>query len=426
MNGNENLVFVSPDLRPGIIEAVQGIAASGSLKQFVTTVALSERAYKVVGGLPGAPRRRLTGNLRGKVTTYPSRELVRTVARRLSHDEVWLDKVWWWAEHGFDLTVARNWAGKAEFVYGFELASAETFKAQKRLGCSTILSQLIAHPGTAQRLIGEEMERYPDAVTAYDRHLLKLVNRINAIKDEQFELSDLIIANSDFVRQSFVDAGISPDKIAVVPGASPVEVGANQSERSHDRVVFLSAGLQSIRKGTPYLLDAWRQLKSHTGGELWLVGKNTLPARLLADLPGKVVIRPTVSRAELFDLYRQASVLVLPSLCEGFALVILEAMAHGLPVITTPNSGCGEFVEDGVNGWIVPVQDAKALGDRISWCNDNAERLEEMGEVSRRKASGWTWDDYMQEHTQLISEFTRRPVNFVTSPVPQMSKQVQA
>src|SRR6185436_196728 len=132
---------------------------------------------------------------------------------------------------------------------------------------------------------------------------------------------------------------------------------------------------------------------------------NTLPSRLLSSLPGTVVIKPTVSRDELFNIYSQASLLVLPSLCEGFALVILEAMAHGLPVITTPNSGCGTFVEDGLNGWVVPVQDAETLRQRMSWCLDNPNRLEEMGENSRLKALSWTWDDYTKRHEQMISTF---------------------
>ena len=419
-------MFVSPDLRPGILEAARGFASSGILKQFVTTVALSDKAYKWLSRLPGAQRRRLEEVWMSKVTTYPARELVRAAARHISGDEVLLDKIWWWAERGFDRSVARNWAGKCEFLYGFELASVETFRAHKRAGGTTILSQLIAHPETAQRLISEEMERYPETVSDYDRHLLKSADRINHLKDEQFELSDLIVANSEFVRQSFVDAGISPGKIVVVPGAAPAIADMKARQRAPDRVIFLSAGLQSIRKGTPYLLEAWRSLETHAGAELWLVGKNTLPPRLLDQLPGTVVVKPTVSRDELFEIYGKASVLVLPSLCEGFALVILEAMAHGLPVITTPNSGCGSFVEDSVNGWIVPVQDAKTLGQRISWCLDNSECLAEMGEASREKASAWTWDDYSERHTQIISSFTKCRINDLPKWAPMMNEQVRA
>src|SRR5882672_1092863 len=405
---HESLVFVSPDLRPGIAEAVQGFADSGVLKQFISTIVLEGgTAPKWMKRLPISHRRQL-GNLEaGKVTTYPIPQLIRAVASHITNDEILLDKFWWWAERSFDQKVARNWAGEAPFLYGFELASAETFREQKRRGGHTILSQLIAHHKTLLGLMKEEMERYPDAVTDYDRHLFETAGRVNRLKDEQFELSDLIMANSDFVKQSFVNAGIAEEKIVVVPGAAPILVQAAPGKRKPYRVIFLSAGSQSIRKGTPYLLEAWRQLKTHAGAELWLVGKSTLPPRLLNDLPGTVVVKSTVSQAQLFDLYTKASVLVLPSLCEGFALVILEAMAHGLPVITTANSGCGNFVEDGVNGWIVPIRDADALARRMDSCIENTDDLAEMGEVSLLKASSWTWDDYSELHSRMVYSFTK-------------------
>jgi len=407
MIDRESLIFVSPDLRPGIAEAVQGFADSGVLKQFITTMVLDgDAASKWLKHLPFPHRRRLSLDV-DKVTTYPFPELVRAAARRISRDEILLDKFWWWAERRFDQKVARDWAGKAPFLYGFEFASAETFRAQKRSGGHTILNQLIAHHQTLLGLMKEEMERYPDAVTDYDRHLFETADRVNRLKDEQIELSDLIVANSEFVKQSLVDAGVAEEKIAVVPGAAPLLSPSAPRMRKPDRVVFLSAGSQSIRKGTSYLLEAWRQMKTHTGAELWLVGKNTLPPRLLNNLPGTVIVESAVSQERLFDLYTKASVLVLPSLCEGFALVILEAMAHGLPVITTANSGCGDFVEDGVNGWIVPIRDAQALARRMESCLGNLNALSEMGEVSRRKARNWTWDKYCELHSQTVYSFMR-------------------
>jgi glycosyltransferase involved in cell wall biosynthesis len=257
-------------------------------------------------------------------------------------------------------------------------------------------------------LYREELDRYPETMTRYDSHLLGMESRINALKDEQFAASDLIVANSDFVRQTFVDAGIAAEKIIVIPGAGPRPPIDPPPPRAGGPMVFMTAGTLSIRKGTPYLLEAWRRLRSRSGCALWMFGKCTLPKQLVENLPENVRMTSTVSSAELSDAYSRASVLVLPSLCEGFALVILEAMAHGLPVITTPNSGCGNFVEDGVNGWVVPIRDPDALADRMSWCIENPGALRSMGENSRQKARNWTWEKYAGAHAGAILRFMRR------------------
>jgi glycosyltransferase involved in cell wall biosynthesis len=413
---NADLIFVSPDLRPGIVPMLRGFADHDTLHRFITTIGYSTAGVggRTVARIPfgiGPKARRLLGRrempdfLRDKTETYPLRELVRTAISRWSGNDLLADRVWWWAERGFDRKVAKKWAGVAPFLYGFESASAETFREQKRRGGVCILGQLIAHHRTAIALFQEELEAYPDAATEYDHHLLRTADRVNALKDEQFTLSDLIVANSEFVYSSFVEAGIAPEKIIVIPGAGPGPPAVAPDIRIKDRMIFLSAGAQSLRKGTPYLLQAWRKVGAERGVELWMVGKNTLSARLMENLPDKTVSIQPVPQAELFKLYGQASVLVLPSLCEGFALVILEAMAHGLPIITTPNSGCGHFVEDGVNGWIVPIRDADALAERMTWCIENPDTTREMGRRSREKAAQWTWDDYTEVHTEKVISF---------------------
>jgi glycosyltransferase involved in cell wall biosynthesis len=249
------------------------------------------------------------------------------------------------------------------------------------------------------------MERWSEITTPYDLHGLESAARVNAMKDEQYALSDLIIVNSVFVKESFIQAGVPRDKMVVIFNGAPKVSKTVKFERSGDRVIFLSAGAQSIRKGSPYLLEAWRRMKSHAFMELWMVGNNTLPSKSMENLPGKVNLASGVSPSALSEIYEKASVLVLPSLCEGFALVILEAMAHGLPIITTANSGCGNFVENGVNGWIIPICDADALAERMAWCLDNREKLSEMGRKSQEKAARWTWQDYEAAHRTKMAEY---------------------
>jgi glycosyltransferase involved in cell wall biosynthesis len=139
--------------------------------------------------------------------------------------------------------------------------------------------------------------------------------------------------------------------------------------------------------------------------ELWLVGQMQLPSELLMDLPPDVIVKPPVSREELDRVFRQSSVLVLPTLGEGLAYIVLEALSAGLAIITTENSGCGDLVEDGVNGWKIPIRDSDATAERIEWCIQNPDGVIEMQRKSQMKAAQWQENDFAEEHAKLITSF---------------------
>src|SRR4030095_5608158 len=118
----------------------------------------------------------------------------------------------------------------------------------------------------------------------------------NARKDQQYEDADLIVTNSEFSRQSFLEAGFPAKKIkAISTGCPPILRGAVE-ERPSKPMIFLSAGSQSFRKGIPYLLDAWKRLRPVGEVELWLVGQMQLPPQQLEGLPENVIIKPPVSQ----------------------------------------------------------------------------------------------------------------------------------
>ena len=407
------IVVSSPSLRARGLEVARGLREAGLLREFVTTLgwsrsALAYRSVRKLGGRLGkeVERRCLPAALDSCVHTYGWREAVRVATQRLTRNELWTDRVWWWAERGYDRHVARRWAGRVDCIYGFELSSLETFRAQKRAGGLCVLSQPIAHFQVLADLLREERRKFPEAGTDYDAQLESSFAAVNAVKSEELELADLIVAQSDYVAETLRMAGVPDRKIVSLPSAAP-PVQAPRAEFPRDHVVFLSAGSQSLRKGTHYLLQAWRSLKSHTGLKLWMVGNNTLPNALTANLPGDVWHSRAVPKPRLMELYRTASVLVLPTLAEGFAYVVLEAMAAGLPIITTPNSGCGTFVRDGENGWLIPAGDATALAERLQWCADNRNQLQAMGEKSRQLAAAWTWDDFAMAHNALMLDLMR-------------------
>jgi glycosyltransferase involved in cell wall biosynthesis len=385
------------------------------LQRFVTTVATGDgRAPAAFKLLPGTLREKLDDQLRRReipefldvpVETVQFPEMVNLAARRFGVGDVGRHHIWEWAETSFDRKVAQRWAGKAPCLYGCEHASVETFHKQKQAGGHNILWQVIAHHHTMTRLLAEERESFPKALTPYQNELAASMPRINSRKDQQYDDADLIITNSEFSRQSFLEAGFHETKVKAVPTGCPPLLSGAIEERSGRPMIFLSAGSQSIRKGTPYLLDAWKRLRPAGDVELWLVGEMQLATQQLEDLAKNVIIKPAVPQTELESVLRRASVLVLPTLGEGLAHILLEALAAGLAIITTENSGCGQLVEDGVNGWKVPIRDVEALSERIEWCIENHPEVVEMQRQSQLKAASWQEADFVTTHAEVIQNF---------------------
>lgn len=349
-------------------------------------------------------RRRISEVPDEVIVGHPRYELLRTLALKAPTGPVFADLVWEQAELWFDRTVARQHLGGVPAVFGYEHAALQTFQAQRRQGGLCIYEMPISHHKLAAELLQPEFDRFPETRTAYDVHLQRLAPRRNWRKDEELALADLVLAPSAFVKNSLIYAGVAPEKVAVIPYGAPPPLN-EVPERQYRPCIFLSAGSQSVRKGIHYLLQAWRKLAPGPEAELWLVGAMNLPERLLRDLPGKVLIKPSVPRQELFEIYRQAAVLVLPSLCEGYALVIGEALAHGLPVITTANSGGEAFIENGVNSFMLPVRDVDRLAETMQWCIDNPASLPSIAAAALRTARNWQWQDYRRGLRQQLDHF---------------------
>jgi len=236
-----------------------------------------------------------------------------------------------------------------------------TLCAATQRGAYTFLEQPTRHFAFFQRIQREQIAKYPELsneVSALDDG--PKAERRNARRARELQLADCIVCNSQFTKRTLIDGGVASEKIEVIPLAFPPAV--EHVARARHPVIFLAAGTQSLTKGSHLLYKAWRELAFRPEeAELWLVGKMLLPEALRRDLPGRVHIHGSVSRRELMELYHEASVLVLPSLGDGFGQVVTEAMCCGVPVITTTNTGAGDVIAHGRNGWIIEAGREEAL-----------------------------------------------------------------
>lgn len=314
------------------------------------------------------------------------------------------DLVWERTELWFDRIVARKHVAGVDAVYGYEHGCLETFRRTKARGGVCIYDIPITHHATTSHWLAQEYANYPELLTDYDRHRLRVAPRRNRRKDKELALADRVVVPSDFVADSVIAAGVPREKIWTIPfGAPPVDTSGRKLVNG--RFVFIMAGSLSVRKGAHYVLKAWRTLAPPPDVELWLVGTWQLPDRLREGLPGKVWISPPLPRWELFELFDRANVFVFPTLAEGLALTPLEAMARGLPVITTPNSGEGIFIRNGENGWMIPPCNADALATAMARCYQDSAGVEEAGKKAAEKMASWQWSEYRAMMRRAISEY---------------------
>jgi len=167
-----------------------------------------------------------------------------------------------------------------------------------------------------------------------------------------------------------------------------------------------------LRKGVPYLLKAWEKIKLPSQEtELILVGNISRDFKLVLSqftIDSNVIFYGSVSQEKLKTLYARASLFVLPSIEEGLAMVLGEAMASGLPVICSTNTGGEEFIEDGNEGFIIPIRDSDTLAEKIAWCYDNRDACFVMGKRAQRKVQNFTWDHYGEKIIEMYRKILKQ------------------
>jgi glycosyltransferase involved in cell wall biosynthesis len=152
----------------------------------------------------------------------------------------------------------------------------------------------------------------------------------------------------------------------------------------------LTVGTVDLRKGAPYVLETAKRLQGQA--TFRMVGPIAVSASAQAELRGAVELTGAVPRSEVLAQYAWADVFFLPSLCEGSATATYEALACGLPVVCTPNTG--SVVRDGIDGFVVAVRDTAAMAERLRQLHQDRALLESASEQARQRADEFTLEAY--------------------------------
>jgi glycosyltransferase involved in cell wall biosynthesis len=212
---------------------------------------------------------------------------------------------------------------------------------------------------------------------------------------KEYEESDYILVPSEFVKNSFITQGFPQEKLLKVAYGfekyGPIEK-ENYQKPDKKSFTILYVGTISVRKGVRYLVEAFKGLK-HPNKKLMLVGPNANDGALNGiDVTDNIIFPGVLKRQQLEIAYKSADVFCLPSIEDGFGLVLGEALSFGLPIITTTNTGGDDIISEGKDGFVVPIRDSKAILEKMQMLVDDPGLLKQMRCNSTAKAeklNGW-------------------------------------
>ena len=295
-----------------------------------------------------------------------------------------------------DLKIARSFGKfsaerlpkELDVFVGWSSASLEAIPVVRSRGGKVVIERGSTHIQHQAQIL----------LAAYDKLGIKFFNiSAEMIKREimEYQKSDKIVVPTEYCASTFLDRGVPRERLFVNPYGVDLSIfNPPKIRQNYNPVRIICVGNVSVRKGAPWLIEAIRALGN--GVVCHMIGpvEEQLRKVLLSNCPKNIILRGSLPKQMLPDEYRKADIFCLPSLEEGFPLSLLQAMASGLPCVVT-DAACGEIVENGKNGFVVPAMDGEALAGTISeLMNDNSLRVQ-LGSRARESVEvGYSWTDY--------------------------------
>ncbi len=265
-------------------------------------------------------------------------------------------------------------------------SSRHALQRAKALGKHSIVVRSSSHITYQSRILAQEYQRHGMRWTA---------THPQTVETElwQYENCTQIEVPSQFARQSFIDEGIDATRLLHNTfGVATDKFSPLPKEDDCFRVIYV--GALTLRKGVQYLLQAWHEL-ALPRAELWIIGNLTQEVRpFFAKYTGSFKHFAAVPLNALRWYYSQGSVFAICSVEEGLAMVQVQAMACGLPLIATTNTGAADLVTDGEQGFIIPIRSVNALKEKVLYMYEHAAERQRMADAALAQARRFTWDAY--------------------------------
>lgn len=418
------IVLSHPTGNANVRAVLTALVKANALAEFNTTLATDPNAgwLKL---LPGSVRsellRRTFPAPQAQIQTHPLREIARMAFPKLGldqlvrHEQGWasIDAVY----QDFDRRTAQRLTKLAanqsvNAVYAYEDGALETFRQAKKLNLTCVYDLPIAYWETGRKLMLEEAERMPAWAPTLGGGIQDSEAKLER-KTRELELADIVVGPGRFVMDS-IPAWASDKQTIMAPFGSPVLPSvaslpktSDAKERRPLRVLF--AGSMGQRKGLGDLFEAVKLL-NHPDLELVVMGSLLSPIEFYRSQYAGFTYEAGRPHDQVLALMRSCDVFCLPSIVEGRALVMQEAMSQGLPLIITPNTGGADLIQEGKTGFLVPIRSPKAIAEKLSWFLDNRDQIPEMGKLAQAHAATYTWDGYGTTVVDSINDFYTKQV----------------
>lgn len=305
-----------------------------------------------------------------------------TIKARLP--DKWTAWLAYWAKIEQDKACRKFLKGADIFLF-YNGSGLSTCRYAKKKGIVTIVEVVNTHVDYQEKILMEEYGRLGQSFIPF--HKQEKERRI-----QEYAAADYIMYPSEFVKQSFLQYGFPEEKMVKVSYGFNELPQRSLVKKEAGTFTILYVGSISVRKGLRYLVKAFEKLE-HPGKKLVLVGP-TQEITGLEDLKltNNIILTGSLKGEALEQAYKSADVFCLPSIEDGFGLVIGEALSYGVPVIATTNTGAFEIITNGVNGYIVPIRDTEAILDKLEALAGNTELLNHMSIAALKtieSLNGW-------------------------------------
>ena len=400
------LLLSHPLGNANVRHAALALAEAGLLEEFWTCVEWNPDSWKARLAPPRLrrelERRTFPVKVRDHTRAFPWREWGRLLSSRLGLSALTRHEAGVFSMDAIcqdlDRRVARRTrvlaaGGLLSGVYAYEDGAEATFTVAREIGLARFYDLPIGYWRAAQAIYREEAARQPEWAATLDG--IRDSEAKLARKEREITGATVILVASRFTESTLSACPGEKGPVEVIPYGAPDRGWADPAPPAapNGRLRAIFVGALTQRKGVSYLLDAVARLAPRV--ELTLIG-----ARLNAPCePLDIALRahrwiPSLTHHEVLEEMRRHDVLVFPSLFEGFGLVILEALACGLPVIATPHTGGPDVLTEGEDGFVTPVRDVDALAGALETLLASPARLAEMKAAALAKARCLTWEKY--------------------------------
>jgi glycosyltransferase involved in cell wall biosynthesis len=365
---------------------------AGGLDRYVTVLSQTdEHSWP----LPSKIQRKLKGR-RLRVPRHKVRQLVWPEALQKVLGRLGIlssEHSWYVHNYVFDLIASRS-IPNSSIVHFVNSIGLITAKRARKWHATLICDCRGEHPSFQEGILKDEAQRCGVESSAQfgrsyrDKQL------------EELEISDHIIVSSTYAKQTFLARGFPSEKVHILHyGVEPNLFHPVRKDDDVFRVIYV--GQITFRKGIQYLLEAFAKLNL-PGAELLLVGGVDPRFRpILARYAGSFVHVPPLALVDLIGQYGRSSIFAMPSLADSFGLVVLEAMACGLPALISQNTGAADLVSQGKHGFIVPIRDVRAIQDAILTVYESPDLLATLSANAAELGRAHSWGRYGRDAVSL-------------------------